>query len=109
MLKSLEKLIDRYLRDDPLKLVQLHNKQHAYQSGESTENALHNIVQSIELSMEANEFALGCFIDISGAFNNITHRAIENACHTHKIDPGIIGWIMAMLINRISYHHSYGA
>lgn len=105
MLKTLEKLVDRYLRDEPLKLTKIHVKQYAYQCGKSTENALHNIVRSIELSLAAGEFALGCFIDISGAFNHITYRAIIIACRKHNIDPGIIGWIVAMLLSRIVTVH----
>ena len=101
ILKTLEKLIDRYVRDVPLKIRKIHVKQHAYQTGKSTENALHNIISSIERSLVAKEFALGCFIDIAGAFNHITYRAIKRACYKFGIDPGIIGWIEAMLKSRI--------
>lgn len=104
-LKTIEKLIDRYLRDEPLKLVKITEKQHAYQRVKSTENALHNIVRNIELSLTVNEFALGCFIDISGAFNHITYIAISEACRKHNIDKGIIGWILAMLLSRIVTVH----
>lgn len=101
MLKTREKLIDRYLRDEPLKLSKIHEKQHAYQSGKSTENALHNIVSNIEMSLEIQEFALGCFIDISGAFNYVKYLAIKRACHRHNLNEGIVGWIMTMLISRV--------
>lgn len=70
MLKTLEKLIDRYIRDVPLKVIKIHQKQHAYQPDKSTENTLHNITQSMELALADNEYALGCFIDITGAFNS---------------------------------------
>lgn len=76
MLKTLEILVDRYLREEPLSISKIHEKQHAYQKGKSTINALHNMVQNIELSLSYNEYALACFIDISGAFNHITYRAI---------------------------------
>lgn len=44
MLKTLEKLIDKYIRDEPLKTKKIHVKQYAYQRGKSTLNALHNFV-----------------------------------------------------------------
>lgn len=44
-------------------------------------------------------------IDISGAFNNITYRAIKKACRKFGIDSGIAGWIEAMLLNRIVFVH----
>lgn len=105
MLKTIEKLIDRYLRDEPLSKIKIHDKQDAYQSGKSTENALQNLVQNIELSLAYEEFALGCFIDISGAFNHLTYLAIKRACHKFKIDPGITGWIQAMLHSRLIFVH----
>lgn len=60
---------------------------------------------TIEESFQFNEFALGCFIDIAGAFNYLTFIAILNACHRHNIDPGITGWIHSMLKSRIVHVH----
>ncbi len=102
-LKALEKLIDRYIRDVPLEKKKLQKNQHAYQPGKSCENALHNITTTIEESLQANEYALGCFIDITGAFNYITFAAIINACTKFGIDPGITDWIYHMLKSRIVY------
>ncbi len=102
-LKTLEKLIDRYIRDGPLSIKPIHFKQNAYQPGKSCDNALHNVVASIEEALNFKEFAIGCFIDISGAFNNITFRAITNACHKFGIDQGITEWIYFMLRSRIIY------
>lgn len=103
MLKTLEKIVDQYIRDGPLKNKTIHSKQHAYQRGKSTINALHNIVESVELSLSMNEYALACLIDISGALNHITYKAIKKACHKFGLDAGITGWIEAMLLNRIVY------
>lgn len=47
------------------------------------------MVTSIEASFQAEEYALGCFIDIAGAFNYITFIAIIRACHKFGIDVGI--------------------
>lgn len=105
MQKTLEKLVDRYIRDGPLAVHKLHCKQHGYQSGKSTENALHNIIQNIEIALGSNEYALGCFIDIVGAFNHVTYKAINRSCHRHGINPGIIGWIEAMLLSLIVSVH----
>lgn len=101
----MEKIIDRYLRDEPLKTLKIHDKQHAYQRGNSTENALHNIVESIEHSLKVGEYAIGCFVDIAGAFNHVIYTAIKEACHRHNIDPGITSWIVAMLISRTVTAH----
>jgi hypothetical protein len=48
LLKTMEKLIDRYIRDGALKIHPLHRNQHACQLGKSTETALHNVVTRIK-------------------------------------------------------------
>ena len=100
-LKILEKLVDRYIRDGPLANHKLSQKQHAYQSGKSCDNALHNVITTVEAALQYNEYALGCFIDISGAFNYITFIAFVRACQKFGIDPGITDWIYHMLKSRI--------
>jgi hypothetical protein len=42
--KTMEKTVDRHIRDSALKKYPLHRNQHAYQIGKSTETALHNVV-----------------------------------------------------------------
>jgi hypothetical protein len=41
LLKTMERLVDRHLRNVMLVLPLLHPNQHAYQAGKSTETALH--------------------------------------------------------------------
>jgi hypothetical protein len=53
----LEKLVNRYLRDD------LHQNQFAYQAGRSLETALHNIMIWTENAIAYKETALGIFLD----------------------------------------------
>jgi len=38
LLKGLEKLVDRYLRDGPMVTLPIHPRQNAYQAGKSTES-----------------------------------------------------------------------
>jgi hypothetical protein len=70
LLKTLERLLDRYLRDEALAQVPLHPNQHAYQAGKSVETALHQLVVRVEKALDQQETALGVFLDIEGAFNN---------------------------------------
>ena len=59
LLKGMEKLIDRYLRSGPLLDLPIHPRQHAFQTGKSTESALHQLVGRIERALDANEYSLG--------------------------------------------------
>lgn len=70
LLKTLERLIDRYARDNFLIQSPLHPSQHAYQTGKCTESALHQLVYNIEDGMERSGFSLVTFLDIEGAFDN---------------------------------------
>lgn len=55
VLKTLERMCDRYIRDVKLKLKPLHGNQHAYQAGKSVDSALHQVVFNVEKSMEFGE------------------------------------------------------
>jgi len=51
-LKTMERLVDRYLTDEALALVPLHPNQHVYQAGKSVETALHQLVVRIEKALD---------------------------------------------------------
>jgi hypothetical protein len=55
LLKMMEKLVDRHIRDGALKEYPLHRNQHAYQTGKSTETALHNVVTCIEVPLNTRK------------------------------------------------------
>jgi hypothetical protein len=44
----MERLVDRYLRDEALALMPLHPNQHAYQPGKSVETALQQLDVRVE-------------------------------------------------------------
>jgi hypothetical protein len=62
----MEKLVDRHIRDEILGLRHLHRYQFTFQTGKSTETALHHISAHIE-AVENKKFTLGAFLDIEGA------------------------------------------
>lgn len=101
LLKTLERLCDRELRDTVLKNIPLHRHQHAYSSGKSTESALHMVVSRIEEAIEEKGICLGTFIDIEGAFDKTNFSSIDNALTKHGADPVLKGWINNMLCKRI--------
>ena len=100
MLKTLERLVDSYIRCSVLDKYPFHCEQHAYQSGKSTETALHAVVGYVERALEEKEVALGAFIDIEGAFNCTTRRSIAEAAERHGVPGTIVKWIRAMLSDR---------
>jgi hypothetical protein len=97
LLKSMEKLVERHIRNGSLRGYPLHRNQHAYQTGKSTETALHNVVTIIENATEHRDIALGAFLDIKGAFNRTLFDIIRQAAERHGIDPTICRRICAVL------------
>jgi len=95
LLKTLERLVDRYLRDKALALVPLLSNQHAYQAGKLAETA-HQLVW-VEKSLDQQEMALGVFLDIEGAFNNTCYNTVCDALVKHSSEYTIVLWIRATL------------
>jgi hypothetical protein len=100
LLKTMEKLVESHIRDDSLRKYPLHHTQHAYQTGKSTETALHNVVTRTENAIEHRDIALGTFLDTEGAFDRTSFDIIKQAAERHGTDPTICRWICAMLKNR---------
>jgi ribonuclease HI len=108
LLKTMEKIIDRYLRDNILKESPLSIHQYAYQGGKSTESALKALVKKLEQAVNIDkEAALAVFMDIQGAFDNTKFDVICNALVEKGVDLKTGSWIKTMLENR-KVHSSLG-
>jgi hypothetical protein len=79
MLKIMEKLVDRHIRDKILGLCPLHRYQFAYQPGKSTETALHHVITHIEEAVENSKVTLGALLDIEGAFDSTSLDIVTKA------------------------------
>jgi len=93
----MDRLVDRYLRDETMALVPLHLNLHAYQAGKSVETALHQLVIRVEKALDHQETALGAFLDIEASFNNICYDTMCDALLRHGSDYTIVRWIRATL------------
>jgi hypothetical protein len=97
LLKTMERLVDRFLRDEVLILVPLHPNQHASQAGMSEETALHQLVVWVEKVFNQQEIALGIFLDTEGTFNNTSHDTMCAAFVRHGVEHTIMQWIRVTL------------
>jgi hypothetical protein len=100
MLKTMEKLVDRHIRDGALRIHPLHRIQRSYQIGKSTETALHNVVTCIEYALKHKDIALGVILDIEVAFDRTSFDTIKQAAERHGIEPTLCRLICAMLESR---------
>lgn len=98
----MEKITDNYIRAEFLIELPLHIHQYAYQTGKSTETALHTLVSRIENVLKYKEFALCAFLDIKGqAFDNTSYTAINEALQARNVNGTTAYWIQAMLTSRV--------
>jgi hypothetical protein len=100
LLKTLERLVDRFLRDEILVSRPLHPNQHAYQAGKSVETALHQLMVWVEKALDQQEVSLGVFLDIEGAFNNTSYDNMCTALVIHGVGHIIVRWVRATLEGR---------
>ena len=76
MLKTLERLVDRYIRDGPLIVKPLHTRQHAYQTGKSVDTALIEAVGYMQACMNNRGMLLAAMLGMDGAFNHTSSTSI---------------------------------
>ena len=85
--KWLDRLLLYHFNDDSNLQARFSAFRYRFRAGVSTETALHEFVRRIELSLAKKGAALGIFLDIVGAFDNITHSGIANALREWKVSP----------------------
>ena len=100
LLKTMERLFDKFIREACLPLSPLSSNQHAYQRGRSTMSAMHGLTTTVERALACKEHVLTVFLDIEGAFDRATFQSFKEAAQKHGIDPFLIEWIMNMLQDR---------
>lgn len=96
-LKILERLLEWFIRKEIDDQGGLNPQQHAYRKGRSVDTALVTLRQKIESSLECKEIALGAFLDIQGAFNNVLFSAVEKALNEWRLPDFVVKWILNML------------
>lgn len=100
LLKTLERLCDRFIRENILLNNPIHSNQHAYCESKSTESALHSVVSRISRSFENKASTLAAFLDIEGAFDKTTFPNIAAALQHRGLPQTISEWISNMLQHR---------
>jgi len=95
--KTMERLVDRFLRNEIFVFMPLHPNQHAYQARKSVEMGLHQLFVWVGKVPDHRETALGVFLDTEGAFNNTSYDSICAALFKHGVKYTILRWIRATL------------
>ena len=102
LFKGLEKLTVWRVEDTALRSLPLHPRQYAFRKNKSTDNALTESVNVIEKALLRGQMAIAIYIDIKGAFDNVTTGAIVKALEDRGIEKRIVSWYRNYLENRTS-------
>ena len=78
----------------------LSKKQYGFKRGSSTIAAVHKLVKKFEFAILNQGMALGTFLDIEGAFDNVSFDAIERALDSKCKSAEVNRWISSMIHNR---------
>ena len=100
--KTMERLILWKLDTGIFKTNPIHKEQYAFRKGCSTEGALTKTVGMIESAIANRKLAMALFVDIEGAFDNLSTDAAVHAMKNHKLPAKIIKWFEFYLRNRSS-------
>jgi ribonuclease HI/retron-type reverse transcriptase len=100
--KTLERLVLWHLERTTFRRKPMHEKQHAFRKGHSTELAISEVVNTIESAIHKGKYALATFLDIEGAFDNLQTDSAVKAMKNHQIDSEISKWYGFYLHNRTS-------
>jgi hypothetical protein len=103
ILKTLERLILWRLNETTLLLDPLDENQFGFRQGISTEHAISKIVTELEKAKRAKRPTIALFLDIKGAFDNVSFSSLKKALELKKTDPRILNWFMTLLQNRTTY------
>ncbi len=85
MLKTVERQLDRFLRENTLVRYPLSEFQHAYQAGKSN-----SLVTKMESSTQTKQYTLAGFTDIHGVFDSTTFAAIHVALERRNASKTMI-------------------
>ena len=102
LFKVLERIALNEIENTHLTIKPLNKNQHAYRKGSSCDSALSDMVDDIEKSILRGEYALGVYLDISGAFNNVKTTSAIEGMKKADINPSIINWYANYLYNQIA-------
>ena len=93
MIKIMERIILWHLNEVYFKESPLSDDQHAFRGGRSTETALTQFVTQVEEGLvRRKEYALGVFLDIQGAFDNVSAPAIKRSMRQRGFPEPLIQW-----------------
>ena len=100
MLKGLERIFT-WRMDDLARYYPIHDRQHGFTKGRSTESAISNTVDYIERCLFRKQTCIGVFLDISSAYDSISIQHIRESLYKFGADTDLVEWYYHYLSHRV--------
>ena len=107
-LKWLERLLLYHFNEDNNVQAKLSASQYGFRAGVSTKTASHEFVRREEHCLVRKKQALGIFLDIVCAFDNVTFRSFVAALQALGMSKVLTSWIEILLRHRTVQVDIYG-
>jgi hypothetical protein len=79
------------------------DNQYGFRSGHSTYLALLQLYNKISSAIDKNEFIIGIFLDLSKAFDTVSHDILFDKLQHYGIRATTLDWFKSYLNNRLQY------
>jgi hypothetical protein len=100
LFKGMERIVGWHLEETSLKTQPISPNQHAFTRGKGTETALSSVVDKIESKILRNQFVLGVFLDIEGAFDHLSPGGVNASMVARGFPEEVTNWYGHYLENR---------
>ena len=101
--KILERLMYNRIVDFLERFQILNENQYGFRKNRSTHMALSVVVEKFHEALDRNEFMVGLFIDLSRAFDTISHDILSTKLEKYGIRGRALDWIKNYLSHRKQY------
>ena len=98
--KILEKVVYKRTYNFLSNTGQLYQSQYGFRSGHSCLNAISELVGNILKNNEANKLTIGVFIDLSKAFDTLSHSILLKKLARYGIRGTTLEWFESFLKGR---------
>jgi len=98
----LKKRLTAFLESNKL----LPDSQHGFRKGHNIQVCLADLVSSVQMSFEQNQYHFAVMADVKGAFDNVPHTPLLEELYFIGLPPPLIKWLQKFLSQRTLIYHS---
>ena len=104
LLATISKVLEKIVYSRTYKFLtntdQIYTGQYGFRTGHSCQNAISELVGTIQKNLEENRSSIGVFIDLSKAFDTLNHQILLSKLEKYGIRGTTLDWFSSYLSGR---------